>query len=183
MLTLGDAVFDREEGGFASGRRSLFCLRRSGLVRMQALFADFAEDDRCFDSNCFHSKVNSHIALQNNRRQVSSKSRMHTIPTQRRRKVLTRSEHTQLSRGAISMCAMTTPGDCGRGTGPSRCGIVQVCANPDCEPMARETNVRNELSKLNNAMPSGRNVRLNMTRTGGAIAGCSIRLFDRFRRR
>ena len=64
MLTLADAVFDREDPSLLPpAGASVTCPKRTGANT--ALFDDFfQDDDRCLSALCFHQKVEAHIARQ-----------------------------------------------------------------------------------------------------------------------
>jgi len=138
MLTLTDAVFDRENPELVPAAGAcLTCGKRTGANT--ALFEDFSQDDRCLDASCFQSKVNAHIALQ-----IGTNSELIQITrayysNNRESNVLTRNEYTVLEkkdRGGEG----SDPPPCSKATdaivveGPGKPGeIVQVCADPECE--------------------------------------------------
>lgn len=62
MLTLADAVFDREDPELVLAGACVTCPKRTGANT--ALFDDFAQDDRCLNAVCFNAKVDAHIARQ-----------------------------------------------------------------------------------------------------------------------
>lgn len=137
MLTLADAVFDREDADLVPAAGAcITCPKRTGANT--ALFEDFPQDDRCLDASCFKSKVTAHIALQMQNNSGLIQITRAYYSNNRENNVLTRNEYTVVEpkQGAESPeqrpCPKATAAIVVEGPGKSG-EIVQVCADPECE--------------------------------------------------
>jgi ParB family transcriptional regulator, chromosome partitioning protein len=142
MLTLVDAVFDREDADLvAAAGACTTCSKRTGANA--ALFDDFIpQDDRCLSASCFREKVDTHIARQKqNTAGLIQITRAYYTNAKGEEQVLTRNEYTviepQKDRNGESAeqqepCAKATSAIVVEGPG-KRGEVVQVCADPECE--------------------------------------------------
>lgn len=149
MLTLSDAVFDRENVDLLpSAGACTTCSKHTGANT--ALFDDFREDDRCLDADCFKGKVDAHIAFEKERRAglVQITRAYHTTNSNGAEPILTRHDYTIIEPPPVNAESQDQKGKprptdeppCSRATkaivveGPGRRGeIVEVCADPSCE--------------------------------------------------
>ena len=94
MLTLADAVFDRDSADLRPAAGAcVTCPKRTGANT--ALFDDFAQDDRCLDAACFRAKVDAHIVLQKqNTAGLVQITRAYYTDGKGEEKVFTRNEYT-----------------------------------------------------------------------------------------
>jgi ParB family chromosome partitioning protein len=130
MLTLADAVFDREDAELApAAGPCTTCPKRTGANT--ALFDDFAQDDKCLDGDCFRSKVDAHIAREKQKDEsLVQITRGYYSEGKSGEKVLTRHEYKAVE--ASAPCEKATNAIVVEGPG-KRGEVVQVCADPDCE--------------------------------------------------
>jgi ParB family chromosome partitioning protein len=129
MLTLADAVFDREDAELvpAAGPCTT-CPKRTGANT--ALFDDFAQDDRCLDGECFRSKVDAHIAREKQKNDsLVQITRGYYSEGKSGEKVLTRHEYKAVE--PAKPCEKATDAIVVEGPG-KRGEVVQVCADPEC---------------------------------------------------
>lgn len=143
MLTLADAVFDRESAELlAAAGACVACPKRTGASA--ALFDDFAQDDRCMDAACFKAKVDAHIILEKEKTAgLIQITRAYYTNAKGEEKVLTRNEYTIIEPNERTQNAdeeSSAEPACSKATsaivveGPGKRGeVVQVCADPECE--------------------------------------------------
>ena len=139
MLTLADAVFDREDPSlFPPAGACVTCPTRTGANT--ALFDDFLQDDRCLLASCFHQKVENHIARekQNNQGLIQI-TRAYYTQTKGEEPTLTRGEYTVVEPETIDQAGTEKTAPCSTVTsaivveGPGKRGeIIQVCADSNC---------------------------------------------------
>lgn len=137
MLTLADAVFDREDADLVPAAGAcVTCPKRTGANT--ALFEDFPQDDRCLDASCFKSKVTAHIALQMQNNSGLIQITRAYYSNNRENNVLTRNEYTVVEPKKDAESPEQPP--CPKATtaivveGPGKPGeLVQVCADPECK--------------------------------------------------
>ncbi|MGA8597061.1 MAG: hypothetical protein WB676_20300 [Bryobacteraceae bacterium] len=140
MLTLADAVFDREDPDLVPAAGAcITCLKRTGANT--ALFDDFFQDDRCLSASCFREKVDAHIARQKqNIDGLVQITRAYYTNSKGEEQVLTRNEYTVIEPDTEKDAEGRENPPCAKATnaivveGPGqRSEIVKVCADPDCE--------------------------------------------------
>ncbi len=130
MLTLAEAVFDREDAGLVpAAGPCTSCLKRTGANT--ALFEDFAEDDRCLDADCFKSKVDAHIDKQRRENGELIQITRAYYAANKESEVLTRNDYTVIEPSAPNRCPRATAAVVVEGPG-KRGEIVTVCADPSC---------------------------------------------------
>ena len=140
MLTLADAVFDREDPSlFPSAGACVTCPKRTGANT--ALFDDFfQDDDRCLSASCFHQKVEAHIARQKqNIEGLIQITRAHYTNGKGEEPILTRNEYTVIdpekqkdAEGAeTASCTKATSAIIMDNSG-KRGEILRVCTDPEC---------------------------------------------------
>lgn len=139
MLTLADAVFDREDPSlFPPAGACVTCPTRTGANT--ALFDDFLQDDRCLLASCFHQKVENHIARekQNNQGLIQI-TRAYFTQTKGEEATLTRGQYTVVEPQTPDEPEVSTMPPCPAATsaivveGPGKRGeVIQVCADPNC---------------------------------------------------
>jgi len=140
MLTLTDAVFDREDPSlFPPAGACIHCPKRTGANT--ALFDDFfQDDDRCLLASCFHKKVEAHIARQKqNIEGLIQITRAHYTNGKGEEPILTRSEYTVIDPkkqkdpedAETASCANATSAIVMDSSG-KRGEILQVCTDPEC---------------------------------------------------
>ena len=139
MLTLGDAVFDREDPNlFPPAGACVTCATRTGANT--ALFDDFFQDDRCLLASCFHQKVENHIAREKQKNQgLIQITRAYYTQTKGEEPTLTRGEYTVVEPEQIDQAGTQNTSPCSTATsaivveGPGKRGeIIQVCADSTC---------------------------------------------------
>ena len=144
MLTLADAVFDREDGQLVpTAGTCTECVKRTGANTV--LFDDFQQDDKCLDGGCFRAKVDAHIERQKrNVDDLVQITRAYYSNNQSGEKILTRNEYTMIEPTGRENDGNGEQQSCRRSVsaivveGPGRRGeIVEVCADPECEVHGR----------------------------------------------
>ena len=132
MLTLADAVFDREDPDlYPQAGSCTQCTMRTGANT--ALFEDFPHDDRCLLASCFQQKVAAHIAREKetNARLVQITQAYYT-QVKGDETTLTRSQYTVIEAQGTKPCPAVTPAIVVEG--PGKHGqVLEICADPECK--------------------------------------------------